>query len=353
MRKRILLWTTLIVLLTPILGQARDTPTPAPETPLSAAHLPASIQDLGYRLARYLGVEPDEITLNALQEMSYSDACMGAPLPDEVCAQIVVSPAYSVTFGTPLGAFEFHLDATTAAFRLASPLRMPENQLPVILWQRTGTIAGICRRLLVAGDGRYIVLNCRARMLETAILAQGVLSEGDAAPINDFLMSARALRWSSPVLNISDQVFDTYVAYGSGTALPSEEEQANFNDTLAHLVDRLIGSYTATATPFPVEGDSGIQGQVLLGPICPVERPTAPCTDKPYPATITVFNARGGVVTQFQSDANGFFKVTLLPGSYLLHPQSPNVLPRGEDQTVTVRIGEYALVTIHYDSGIR
>ncbi len=109
----------------------------------------------------------------------------------------------------------------------------------------------------------------------------------------------------------------------------------------------------AGPTPTPT---SGIQGQILLGPTCPVQRADQPCPDKPYQATVIVHDAGSGrEVRRFTSDADGRFRVPLAPGSYHLVPQSPQgtVFPRGVPADVAVPAGQFVEVTIHYDTGIR
>ncbi len=98
---------------------------------------------------------------------------------------------------------------------------------------------------------------------------------------------------------------------------------------------------------------SGIEGQVLIGPMCPVMQANIPCPDEPFQATIKVLDENRHKVTQFESDAQGNFKVGLKPGTYILAPESPNAMPRADEQTVTVIERQFVRVTIHYDSGIR
>jgi hypothetical protein len=114
----------------------------------------------------------------------------------------------------------------------------------------------------------------------------------------------------------------------------------------------------ASPTPLPTlppapQGASGIEGQTLIGPTCPVERPDSSCADKPYHATIVVLNQNGTEVKRFDTNADGLFRVELPPGTYTLAPQSPGRLPRAEMQTVQVTSGQFTSITITYDSGIR
>ena len=110
----------------------------------------------------------------------------------------------------------------------------------------------------------------------------------------------------------------------------------------------------ATCTIYsPTPRGSGIEGQVLLGPTCPVVQEGQDCPDQPYQATLTVTSQNGVQVAQFQSDEQGRFRVSLVPGEYILHPESPSGIPFAGDQSFTVETGRYTQITLHYDSGIR
>ena len=103
----------------------------------------------------------------------------------------------------------------------------------------------------------------------------------------------------------------------------------------------------------PTPRGSGIEGQVLLGPMCPVLQQGQQCPDQPYQTTLTVISLNGLQIAQFQSDERGRFQVSLVPGEYILHPESPNGLPFAGDQSFMVETGQYTQITVHYDSGIR
>jgi hypothetical protein len=101
------------------------------------------------------------------------------------------------------------------------------------------------------------------------------------------------------------------------------------------------------------EPASGVEGHVTIGPVCPVVQVDNPCPDKPFQATLTVLNPRGKKVTSFQTDTDGFYHVPLKPGDYVMHPESPNVMPSATDQPFTVLAEQFTTLDIAYDSGIR
>jgi len=109
----------------------------------------------------------------------------------------------------------------------------------------------------------------------------------------------------------------------------------------------------ATCSIEPTPTDSGVEGQVLIGPLCPVVQEGQECPDQPYQAVLTVNNLKGEKIAQIQTDAAGRFKIPLEPGEYILHPESPNVMPFASEQTFTVEAGKFTQIAVNYDSGIR
>ena len=109
----------------------------------------------------------------------------------------------------------------------------------------------------------------------------------------------------------------------------------------------------STCSLTPEQTESGIEGQVFIGPMCPVVQIGQECPDQPYQAVLTVNSPRGKRVVQIQTDEEGRFKIPLAPGEYILHPESPNELPFAGELTITVVDGMFTQVIVNYDSGIR
>lgn len=104
-----------------------------------------------------------------------------------------------------------------------------------------------------------------------------------------------------------------------------------------------------------IPAETGIEGQVFIGPTCPVVQVDNPCPDKAYPATLTILNSAGRKLTRFTTDAEGRFHVPLAPGNYILHPETPlgQPLPFAAEQPFSVVEGQFTQLKVTYDSGIR
>jgi hypothetical protein len=100
---------------------------------------------------------------------------------------------------------------------------------------------------------------------------------------------------------------------------------------------------------------SGIEGMVVTGPSCPVERANSPCPDLPITAQVTVKDRSGVTVLTATAGSDGRFKIALAAGTYSLTAVRPGLARFNQSSpvTVTVRSGAYTSVTIRIDSGIR
>ncbi len=140
------------------------------------------------------------------------------------------------------------------------------------------------------------------------------------------------------------------VSTSSGVAVGSVGSQP------ATAVATAIPEKKAEITPIPHPGaGTGVYGTVTMGPACPVETPDNPCPDAPYQATLTILNLVGEVVTQTTTGTDGYFSLALAPGDYILHPERPGnrPMPSAPDQPFSVIDGQFVLVKVVYDSGIR
>jgi hypothetical protein len=102
---------------------------------------------------------------------------------------------------------------------------------------------------------------------------------------------------------------------------------------------------------------SGVKGNVVVGPQCPVievgQEDT--CKDKPYQATLVIKQGEGGrEITRITTDPAGAFRVVLPPGTYVIEPlPGRSQYPYGKPEVVHVEPGTFTIVTIYYDTGLR
>ncbi|MBI5943781.1 MAG: hypothetical protein HY864_05380 [Chloroflexi bacterium] len=99
--------------------------------------------------------------------------------------------------------------------------------------------------------------------------------------------------------------------------------------------------------------DSGIEGTVTMGPVCPVVQENVPCPDQPFQGIFTVLTTSGSQIAEFTTNEQGNFRVGLASGDYVLHLESPNPMRIAKDIPFNVEENKYTLLNITLDSGIR
>jgi hypothetical protein len=132
------------------------------------------------------------------------------------------------------------------------------------------------------------------------------------------------------------------------------------------LYSNLVPQQINESTPIPItvkptttpetKFDSGIRGNVTIGPTCPVERipPDPNCEDKSYDPTLVFTNTKTKETKSIKVSSDGTFVVTLSPGTYTVNDQSEAVLPRMSPvEPVEVSANTYTEIKIEFDSGIR
>jgi hypothetical protein len=127
----------------------------------------------------------------------------------------------------------------------------------------------------------------------------------------------------------------------------------------------VVGEETKTAEinwrctgAIPPITDSGVEGRVTLGPICPVMRnpPDPQCADRPYSTTIqaiAIGSPKSAPFTTAESDKEGNYKIMLPPKEYALQPVGGSVMPRCEAKNIKVEKSKLIEVNLSCDTGIR
>jgi hypothetical protein len=100
-------------------------------------------------------------------------------------------------------------------------------------------------------------------------------------------------------------------------------------------------------------GTSGIRGQALSGPHCPVEVEGSPCPDLPWEGTVIAIDTETGEEFAVVTDGDGRFELALAPGTYEVSIVSESSPPFAKPQTVTVEPGSFTEIVVSVDTGIR
>jgi hypothetical protein len=78
----------------------------------------STIERLKSFLSQQSGIPTAETLLQQVEVVTWSDACLGAAEPEELCLQ-VVTPGYRAVFSTPNGEYTLHSNQTGSSYRLA------------------------------------------------------------------------------------------------------------------------------------------------------------------------------------------------------------------------------------------
>jgi len=137
---------------------------------------------------------------------------------------------------------------------------------------------------------------------------------------------------------------------------PSERGRVSGSRTAALVMMCLVGAaLLAACLPARDANGSGVEGQVLIGPMCPVIQAGQACPDQPFETKFEIVDRAGKVVAQGTADEKGQFRVPLETGEYLFIPVPPNPggPPTAAPLPFRVEQGEWARLTVRVDSGIR
>lgn len=134
------------------------------------------------------------------------------------------------------------------------------------------------------------------------------------------------------------------------TRRPAENEYALRGEQII----RVRGGGTVTNV-----GESGIEGQALISPTRPgpIRMGDSRPHKQPYETTLAIMiMGEGREVARIKTDSEGRFRIKLPPGKYEIVPapdKPGRFLPRASAQEVEVLPGQFARITIEFDSGIR
>ncbi|MCI0413744.1 hypothetical protein L0222_13205 [bacterium] len=123
----------------------------------------------------------------------------------------------------------------------------------------------------------------------------------------------------------------------------------------------LIASCATNQISSPVSNSETVgylQGQVTIGPLCPVETVDNPCLPDPSLFTshkLLIFSADKKLVKEVDIDGSGNYRTDLMPGTYTVDfkPRDIGIPGTFDPPKAEIRQGETTILNIHIDTGIR
>lgn len=178
------------------------------------------------KLAESLGVDVAAITAISATPVEFSDSCLGIPNPVALCAA-VVTPGYRITLTADGTTYVVHTNED-ASVVLENPAR--------VIWGRTGGIAGVCQTLELVRGGATTAGTCGQA-------ADVELTAEEQAQLDKWLTRFGEVRFTSDDLNggtvVADGFVDDLYFVGTGTEMPTPEEQQAMLDWAAAVYTRL------------------------------------------------------------------------------------------------------------------
>lgn len=183
-------------------------------------------------LAGRLNVPFEQITIVSNEAVDWPDACLGVEVYGEMCAQ-VITPGYKITLSTPVGEVVIHTNADLSYWR--SPQPLPGEDRPLLVWERSGGIAGICERLTVEFDGAYQITKCNGE-----IVAENMMDITDYESLIGLVATYEPTEWKfTPPAGSADMFTDGYTFNGAGSEKADSKQQESLNETFSELVQYL------------------------------------------------------------------------------------------------------------------
>ncbi len=183
-------------------------------------------------IAQQRDAKDDAVTINAIEAVTWPDACLGAPLADEMCAQ-VATPGYRVIINAPAGDYVFHFDPSTTQIRLAEAPAV-EIGRTLVEWRSP---AVPCETALVGTDGIAFGA-CESPVL----LAAAVTNP------NRYELLLNLIATLAPFEAETPSGFVRFAGRGARDATPAEQRQ------LAELARLLQAEATGASDPLQATG---------------------------------------------------------------------------------------------------
>lgn len=183
------------------------------------------------QLATNLGLAESDISVISNSDVEFEDSCMGVPMKDVKCAQVVVSGKI-IILETDGVQYEYHVRGNGAVVQPATL---------ALVWTRDGGIAGFCDNLTVFLSGEVYGNRCNSEPDRTMGTFANLLSKDERKQLNAWIkeLGQVDLDASNPE-GVSDRMEVTLSFYGSGQAVLGKSDEQEILLWIQNLFQKLV-----------------------------------------------------------------------------------------------------------------
>ncbi|MBK9927764.1 MAG: hypothetical protein IPP66_21030 [Anaerolineales bacterium] len=168
------------------------------------------------QLANNLGLNKEDITVLSSVDTEFNDACMGVPMLDLMCAQ-VITPGRIIVLEANGAQYEYHTSADGSRVQPATL---------ALTWKREGGIAGFCDNLVVFLSGEVYGNQCKANDGRMGTFAN-LLSVAERKQFSTWTAKYGQVNVdASDPKGVADGMTVLLSLYGNGTGRPSKDDNA-------------------------------------------------------------------------------------------------------------------------------
>ncbi len=172
-----------------------------------------------------------EIETLAVEATEWSDSCLGIGYPDAMCAQ-VITPGFRMEFSSEGETFTLHTNEDGSQIAVGAPPQKPIGE-PLLTWQRTGGIAGVCQTLTIYSFGFAYAGDCKTGESEAPFRL--LLSQME--PLASWRDQYSQYRHEAADPATADGFAYELQFNGTGSQMPGDQEKNEMLDFASSLYD--------------------------------------------------------------------------------------------------------------------
>jgi hypothetical protein len=197
-----------------------------------------ALQAARLALAQELDLHPYAISLVSIESMEWTDACLGVPLPDHGCAQ-VITPGYKVVLEARGQQYAYHTNEEgTQVLEAPDDSSLYGNLL--LSWRREGGIAGFCDDLFIYESG--VVTGSSCQTTPPTDLGQAQLTPAQLSQLQEWATTLQSFQMEQSDGAVADSMLVRLIFLGEGSTAATDAQQEAISQFASELYGQLRGT---------------------------------------------------------------------------------------------------------------